>query len=291
MKDKLKIIIAMVFFGTVGLFIRYIPLPSSEIALYRAVIAIFFILAYMAVTKQKIEFAAVKKEGLKLFFSGAAMGVNWICLFEAYQYTSIGLATLCNYFAPAIIIIMSFFIYKEKLSKKQILCFAGSTLGIVMIIGVSGGGTNDFFGVLLGVGSAFFYSAIVLINKSIKSVSGILRTLIQFASVSIVLIPYVAVTGGFHIGEVRGVGLLSLLILGAVHTGLMYVLYFSAISKLSALNLSVLSYIDPFVAVIISVAVLHEHISGTQLAGGALVLLFTLLNEVAFKRPPVKAGS
>ena len=44
-KAKLKLITAMVIFGTIGLFVRYLSLPSSVIALFRGVGGTLFLLA------------------------------------------------------------------------------------------------------------------------------------------------------------------------------------------------------------------------------------------------------
>ena len=285
--DKLKsprlmMIFSMVIFGTLGLFVRNIPVSSGELALYRAILAALLIAVYLGITKQKILFANIKKEVPLLLASGVAMRVNWIFLFQAYKYTTVSLATLSYYFAPVIVTVACPFLFKEKLTGKQIICFLMSTAGLVMITGIGKIGSNtDFIGILWGLGAAFFYAVVILLNKFIKGVEGIHRTFLQFLSAIVILIPYVAVTGGVTLGQLHTVGWINLLIVGLLHTGITYCLYFSALKELPGQKAAILSYIDPLVAVVISITVLGESMTVWQAVGGLLILGFTLWNEVS----------
>lgn len=285
--DKLKsprlmMIFSMIIFGTLGLFVRNIPVSSGELALYRAILAALLIAVYLGITKQKILFANIKKEVPLLLASGVAMGVNWIFLFQAYKYTTVSLATLSYYFAPVIVTVACPFLFKEKLTGKQIICFLMSTAGLVMITGIGKIGSNtDFIGILWGLGAAFFYAVVILLNKFIKGVEGIHRTFLQFLSAIVILIPYVAVTGGVTLGQLHTVGWINLLIVGLLHTGITYCLYFSALKELPGQKAAILSYIDPLVAVVISITVLGESMTVWQAVGGLLILGFTLWNEVS----------
>ena len=275
-------IFSMVIFGTLGLFVRNIPVSSGELALYRAILAALLIAVYLGITKQKILFANIKKEVPLLLASGVAMGVNWIFLFQAYKYTTVSLATLSYYFAPVIVTVACPFLFKEKLTGKQIICFLMSTAGLVMITGIGKIGSNtDFIGILWGLGAAFFYAVVILLNKFIKGVEGIHRTFLQFLSAIVILIPYVAVTGGVTLGQLHTVGWINLLIVGLLHTGITYCLYFSALKELPGQKAAILSYIDPLVAVVISITVLGESMTVWQAVGGLLILGFTLWNEVS----------
>ena len=279
---KVMLSVSMIIFGTLGLFTRNIGVTSGELALYRAILAALLLAGYFLVTKQKIEFKAIKKELVLLLLSGVAMGINWILLFEAYKYTTISAATLSYYFAPVIVTVACPLLFREKLSRKQIVCFILSTVGLVLIIGfdgLSGSGTH-VFGILLGLGAAVFYAIVILLNKFIKKVEGIHRTFLQFLAAIITLIPYVAFTGGTHFEVLDAKGWISLLIVGLVHTGITYCMYFSALKELNGQEVAILSYLDPLVAVIISVAVLGEEMTFLQLIGGILILGCTLWNEL-----------
>ncbi len=278
------LIISMTIFGTLGIFVRNIPVSSGELALYRAILAALMIALYLIVTKQRIPFAEIKKEIPLLLLSGIAMGVNWILLFESYKYTTISLATLSYYFAPVIVTVVCPVLFHEKLTGKQLLCFIMSTIGLVLITGIGNiGGGSDFVGILFGLGAAVFYAAVILLNKFIKNVDGIPRTFLQLLSAIVILIPYVILSGGISLGGMSAFGWLNLLIVGIVHTGVTYCMYFSSLKELPGQKAAILSYIDPLVAVLISVTVLGEKMTVRQVIGGLLILGFTFWNEISPK--------
>lgn len=279
---RTMLIISMTVFGTIGLFVRNIPLPSGEIALYRAVLASILIGAFLLVTKQKIPFGKIKKELPLLVLSGVAMGFNWILLFEAYKYTTVSVATLSYYFAPVIVTVACPILFKEKMTAKQWICFAMSTVGIVLITGIGDvdAGSSNLKGILFGLGAACLYATVILLNKFIKNVDGIHRTFLQFLSAIAVLTPYVIFTDGVNLSVLPTKGWIFLLAVGFIHTGVTYCLYFSSLKELPGQKSAILSYIDPLVAVLVSVVILHEKMTITQIIGGALILGFTLWNEM-----------
>ncbi len=285
MNPHLMLVASMTIFGTLGIFVRNVPVSSDELALYRAILATLLIAGYLLVTKQRIPFASMKKEIPLLLASGVAMGMNWIFLFEAYKYTTVSMATLSYYFAPVIVTIVCPVLFKEKLTRKQILCFVMSTLGLIMITGIGdAGGGRDLTGILFGLGAAVFYAAVILLNKFIKNVSGIHRTFLQFLSAIVILVPYVMLSGGVTLGNLDSIGWGNLLIIGFIHTGLTYCMYFSALKELPGQKVAILSYIDPLIAVVISVAFLGETMTLRQAVGGVLILGFTLWNEISPQR-------
>lgn len=284
-RARMMLVTSMVIFGTIGLFKRFVPVTSGELALYRGVLAAVLLIGVLLVTRQKIPFKAIGKQIPLLLLSGAAMGVNWILLFEAFNYTSVALGTISYYFAPVIVTLLCPLFFRERLTAKQILCFLISTAGLVIITfaaeqGGDVAGRNDLVGILFGLGAAVFYASVILLNKFIKGVEGLHRTLLQFVAAIVTLTPYVALTSGVTLGGMDATGWLCLLIVGLVHTGLAYVLYFPSIKELPGQKAAILSYIDPLVAVIVSVLILREPMNAWQWVGGAMILGATLWNEV-----------
>ena len=279
---RLQMTLSAAAFGTIPLFVRALALTSGEIALYRAVIATVLIGVCLLFSREKTKFSALRKELPLLLISGIAIGFNWILLFEAYRYTTVSEATLCYYFAPVLVTLASTVFFRERLGWQQILCFAMSTLGVILIVVTGGSGVvqNRPLGILMGLGAAVLYASVVLINKSIKNVGGIQRTFYQFLAAAVVLLPYVACTNGFHLDSLAWNGWLNLLVLGVFHTGITYFLYFSSLKELSGQEASILSYIDPLVAIIVSVVALGEAVTPVQILGGALVIGFALWNEL-----------
>lgn len=279
---RTMLIAAMAVFGTLGPFVRNISVSSGELALYRAVLAALLLGMFFLVTGKKLRFRSLGKELPLLLLSGGAMGINWILLFEAYKYTTVSVATLSYYFAPVIVTVACPVLFHEKMGAKQWICFLMSTLGIVLITGIGdlSGSSMHHFGIAFGLGAAVFYAAVILLNKHIQGVTGIQRTFLQFLAAIVVLIPYVACTSGITLGSLDGTGWINLLVVGLFHTGVTYCLYFSALKELPGQEAAILSYIDPLVAVLISVFVLGESMTLTQVIGGVLILGFTLWNEI-----------
>lgn len=284
-RARLGLIVSMTVFGTIGLFVRRIEITSAELALCRAGLAAVFILLFFLIRRERPRLREIRKSLWLLLLSGAAMGFDWMLLFESYKYTSISLATLSYYIAPVIVTALCPLLFHEKMTRTQVLCFLMSTLGVALIIGSGGlqGGGSDLRGIICAVGAAVFYAAVILLNKYIHGVTGLERTFVQFLAAILVLAPYVALTSGFHPEVLSATGWVNLLIVGFVHTGLTYCMYFAAIRTLPGQESSLLSYLDPIVSVLASVLLLGEPLAPIQIAGMVLFLGFAIANEFTHK--------
>ena len=272
----------MVIFGTIGLFVRNIPLSSAAVALTRGAVGTIFLLVMSAASGRPVSRTAVRKNLALLVLSGAAIGINWILLFESYRYTTVATATLCYYLAPVFVVLLSPAVLKERLTARKIFCVIAALLGMVMISGIFQGGekgVRDFTGILFGVGAAVFYAGVILMNKFMKDISSNDCTVMQLGAAALVLLPYVLFNGG---GPERAVSITSvflLLAVGILHTGIAYRLYFAAVAKLDGQTIAVFSYIDPVVAILLSALVLGETMDGWGIAGAVLILGSTLYSE------------
>ncbi len=263
MHATFKLTLSMVIFGTIGVFRRYIPLPSSLVAMTRGLIGMLFLLLVMVLRKRGMNRAAVRRKLCMLCLSGAAIGVNWILLFEAYNYTSVATATLCYYLAPMFVILASPLVLGERLTAKKLICVLAA---------------------LLGLGAAVLYASVVLMNKQLGDVPAYDRTIVQLGSSAAVLLPYVLLTEelGALTFTPNTIGLL--LVVGIVHTGIAYALYFGSLMQLKAQTAAILSYIDPVVAVLLSALVLREHMSLLSGLGAVLVLGAAVVSELPSRR-------
>lgn len=277
-KSTCMYLLSMILFGSLAPFVRQIAVSSGELALYRAIMGAVLLGAYLLAKRENPFPSGMGRDTLLLVLSGGAMGINWILLFEAYRYTTVSAATLCYYFAPVIVTALSPFLFGEKLTRRQLLCFFMATLGLALITGMEspGKGSSSLLGILFGLGAAVFYAAVILLNKYIRNTTGIRRTFVQFLAAAAILVPYVAATGGVTLSRLDGVGWGCLLIVGVVHTGITYCLYFSSLKDMPGQRAAILSYLDPAVAVLVSVVVLKEPMTVWQALGGGLILGFTL---------------
>ena len=286
MNATFKLTLSMIIFGTIGIFRRYIPLPSSLVAMTRGLTGMLFLLLVMVLRKRGMNRTAVRRKLGLLCLSGAAIGVNWILLFEAYNYTSVATATLCYYLAPMFVILASPLVVGERLTAKKLICVLTALLGMVFVSGVleSGGGSSDLRGVLLGLGAAVLYASVVLMNKQLGDVPAYDRTIVQLGSSAAVLLPYVLLTENLGTLSFTPGTIALLLVVGVVHTGIAYALYFGSLMQLKAQTAAILSYIDPVVAVLLSALVLREHMSLLSGLGAFLVLGAAVICELPSRR-------
>ncbi len=295
MSGKGRVISSMVIFGTIGVFVRYLPFASSVIALVRGVIGTLFLIAVGLISGNQVSGTAVRKNFLLLVLSGAAIGFNWILLFESYRYTTVAVATLCYYLAPVFVTLLSPLLLKERLTGRKLACVAAALAGMVFISGVldtSAGTENSPVGILFGCGAAVLYASVILMNKFLKDISSNDSTVMQLLSAAAVLFPYVLATERIDMETVTLPAVLLLLFVGIVHTGIAYRLYFSAVSALDGQTIALLSYVDPVVAILLSAVILKEPLDFFSVIGAVLILGSAIAGEFAAKdRQSAGSGS
>ncbi|MDP4086464.1 MAG: EamA family transporter [Bacillota bacterium] len=283
MKGKVKIITAMLIWGSIGIFVKQIHLTSSEVALLRGIIGSLFLIVASFLVKLKPSMVSIKNNIVLLLVSGAAIGFNWIFLFESYRYTTISNATLSYYFAPVFVMALAPFILKEKLTPVKVGCMIMAMVGLFLVVKVGGDNGNGNYhhaiGVLYGLTAAILYASVILMNKFIKNLSGFETTLVQLVVASLVLLPYVYIKDGLDFSGIKIESVMFILIIGIIHTGIAYFLYFTSLKELQGQTIAVLSYIDPISAVIMAAVFLGEGMSFVQMIGGILILGSTFLSE------------
>lgn len=281
MKEKISLVFSMVVFGTIGIFVEYIALPSGVIAAFRGIVGALVIFSVMLLTGRKVDFKQVKKKLPVLLASGVAIGFNWILLFEAYRFTGIPVATVCYYTAPIFVVIASSFIFKEKLKLKQIICVFIALIGVASVSGILQSNGSKITGVICGLGAAVLYASVMIMNKFMGEVEAYERTVIQLAVAGLVVLPYAL----FTMGEIsfNPKSAILLLIVGVVHTGFAYLLYFGAMKKLKSQTVAILSYIDPASAIILSSIVFMQLPTVYELVGVVLIMGAAFFSEIGKK--------
>ena len=281
---KFRLMTAMFIFGTIGIFVRNIPLPSSVIALARGVIGTLFLIIFTKIRRIKISYTEIKNNLSILCLSGMLIGIHWIFLFEAYRNTTVAVATLCYYLAPVFVIIASPFVLKEKLTFKQIVCIGVALIGMIFVSGIfEKGGTENLQlkGIFFGIGAAIIYAVVILLNKHLKKISSYTMTIMQLGIAAAVLAPYTLLTQNTGSLTFNFTTLILLGIIGIINTGITYTLYFSAIQELKAHTIAIFSYIDPIVAILLSTLILREKPDVFTVIGGIMILGSTLISELS----------
>lgn len=282
-RSLLMFIGSMLIFGTIGIFRRFIPLPSAFIALVRGLLGGLFLFAFVKLKRKSTGGPLSPRRFFGLVVTGAVMGFNWILLFEAYNHTTVAAATLCYYMQPTIVLLLSPFLFGEKLTLKKAVCAAAAVIGMVLVSGVIGSGetqSGDLKGIALGLGAALFYSFVVIMNKKLGGINAYRKTIIQLVSAGTVMIPYLLLTGGFGSITFDARTILLLLVVGIVHTGFAYALYFGCMDGLKAQTIALLSYIDPASALLFSAVLLREPLSLAGFIGAVMIIGSAIVSEI-----------
>lgn len=293
-KNKLCLISSMLIFSTIGIFRKHIPLSSGILAAARGFIGILFLIILFLLKGEKPHPNAIKKHLFLLLLSGCFIGFNWILLFESYRYTTVATSTLCYYMAPIFVMIVTPFFEKEKITLKKALCILTALTGMIFVSGIlepknwqaGTSGIPALKGILFGLGAAALYASVILLNKKIQGVGAYEKTILQLGSAAITILPYVLFTESFQNIEVTWSVVLLLVLVGVIHTGIAYALYFHSMSGLKAQTIALYSYIDPIFAIILSALLLKEEMSCLAILGAVLILGAAMISEITESPAP-----
>lgn len=293
-KNKLCLISSMLIFSTIGIFRKHIPLSSGILAAARGFIGTLFLIILFLLKGEKPHPNAIKKHLFLLLLSGCFIGFNWILLFESYRYTTVATSTLCYYMAPIFVMIVSPFFEKEKITLKKALCILTALTGMIFVSGIlepknwqaGTSGIPALKGILFGLGAAALYASVILLNKKIQGVGAYEKTILQLGSAAITILPYVLFTESFQNIEVTWSVVLLLVLVGVIHTGIAYALYFHSMSGLKAQTIALYSYIDPIFAIILSALLLKEEMSCLAILGAVLILGAAMISEITESPAP-----
>lgn len=280
---RLKMIGAMVIFGTIGIFRKYIPMSSGLIAMARGLVGVLFLLLVLAIRRERLSWSAIRQNLWRLLVSGGLIGFNWILLFEAYNYTSVATATLCYYMAPIFVTLAAPIVLRERLTVRKLILPFVALFGMVLVSDILNVGVSDLGelrGIVLGLGAAALYASVILLNKKLCGISAYDRTVMQLTAAFAVLVPYVLLVEDVTATAFEPLSVGLLLVVGVLHTGIAYALYFGAMRDLSAQTVAIFSYIDPVLAVLLSAFFLGEPMGAGVIAGGILILGAALAGEI-----------
>lgn len=282
-KSLIMIISSMLIYGTIGVVRKYIPISSVFLATYRGLVGALSLGAFVLLLRKRAFEGITRRQALLLAISGAMIGVNWILLFESYNYTSVATATLCYYMQPTIVILLAPIFFKEKLTIKKLICAAIAIIGMILVSGFRFNGLSgrgEFKGVIFGLGAAALYAGVVMLNKGLKGINPFGKTIIQLFMASVSIIPYLLLTWEPLDVTVTPILVILLLIIGFVHTGLAYALYFGSMDGLKVQTCAIVSYIDPVFAVILSALFLKEPMTISTIIGAVMILGAALVSEI-----------
>lgn len=284
-KPYMMLISSMLIFGTIGIFRKYIPLSSGMLAFFRGVLGSIFLILFVIVKGHKMHKIG-KRNLVLLAITGALIGLNWIFLFEAYNYTTVATATMCYYMQPTIVILLSPVVFREKITLKKGICAIAAIIGMVFVSGIMEGTgirAQEVTGIFYGLMAAALYATVVILNKKVQTPDAYEKTIIQLISAAVILIPYLLLTENVMAIDLDMRAATMVLIVGVVHTGIAYALYFGCMKDLKSQSIAVLSYIDPVFALLLSAVVLLEKVSVFGIVGAVLIIGSAIISEIHIK--------
>lgn len=277
--NKILLILVMLIWGSLGVFTRSIPISAVSLAFLRALIALPVLFVTMKIKKRdKIRFVWI----IPYVCSGILLGLGWLTLFYGFKHTSISSAVIIYNMCPIYVMLLAPLILKEAITKVQIGVIAFSFLGLVFIIGNNSVDGYGAMGLFFSALSGMMYAAIVIINRSIKNrLDNQLATFIQILSATMVLLPFAIVDGDiFILGKLERVSIIYIILLGILHTGVAYTMFFSVYQHMKSIEIVSYSFLEPLFGILFSVIFIGEKLSVMQIIGGILILGSAYMGEI-----------
>ncbi len=273
-----KYIMALFLFGSNGIIASNISLTSYEIVFMRTGIGSVLLICLFIFTKKKVELKKNKKDILFITLSGIAMGISWICLYEAYSQIGVSLSSLLYYCGPVIVMILSPFLFKERLTISKVIGFIIVLIGIFFVNGNIANENIKIYGLICGGVSAVMYSFMVIFNKYAKRITGLENSMIQLLVSFLTVAIFTGIKSGCAI-NVSGSDWIWILILGLLNTGMGCYFYFSSIGNLPIQTVAICGYLEPLSAVIFSVLILKEVLLPMQIIGAIFIIGGAIIGE------------
>ncbi|MGW6567866.1 DMT family transporter [Streptomyces sp. NPDC054975] len=271
-RGTVELTLAMVLSGTLGIFVVESGASPLNVVFFRCLFGAVALGLYSLVrgyfsghgfTPRKLGLAAL---------GGVFIVFNWVLLFEAYEATSISLATVVYHTQPFFLVVLGAVLFRERITAGKFGWLGVAFVGLVLVSGVRPGDTASLTGLGLALAAAVLYALSTIVTKRITGVRPHLIALVQVLVGLPLLLPFV------DLGAMAGVGAGWgwLVGLGLIHTGLMYVLMYAAYQKLPTAKIAVLAFTYPAVAMVADWAVYGHHIGLVQALGVPLIVLASL---------------
>ncbi|RHW37636.1 DMT family transporter [Lysinibacillus yapensis] len=274
-----KLTIAMAIFGSIGFFTIHTGVPAVELVFVRCICATIFLSLMWFITGGHRTEIWSKKEVLQTCLCGIFLVLNWVFLFKAFEAMSISVAISIYNLAPIFVLIFGSLFLKEKMTIRALTATIVCFLGSILIVNIENFQSIEQLvgsGFVWAILSALCYALTMITSKTVKQLSPYSMTFIQTAIGIAMLLPFsdftvftgLSVSNWFYI---LGTGL--------IHTGFVYYLFFDSIRNLPTFLVSVLTFVDPLVAILLDILILSFVPTSLQVVGILLIfggIFFTI---------------
>ncbi len=284
-RSYLRYIAALLLFGTNGLLVSAIHLPSCEIVIFRTLLGSGVLFCLVAALRPAM---LTRRDALLVIGSGAAMGASWIAQYEAFRLVGVGISSLVYCLGPVCVMTLAPRLLGERPGLAHWIGLTAVVLGVALVNGEALGAGASSAGVVCALIAAAAYAGMVLLIKRVKDTCGMRAPALQVLaacafSLAASLVFQIADVEQLTVPGVSDVA--ALLMLGLVNGGVCCYWYFDSISKLPAQSVVVCDYLEPLSALCLSAAVLGESLGAWQVVGAALVFLGAVGAELVSRLP------
>jgi drug/metabolite transporter (DMT)-like permease len=273
----LGVMAAQMLLGTLGVCVVESGADPISVTFYRCLIGGLALAVHAAWRGQLTALLRLPAKVLALALaSGLLMVGNWILFFTAIEHTGIAVSTIVFHVQPFIVVLLGSFLFRERLHLATfawiVLALAGLALATDIAEGSGAANGSYILGLACALGGAVLYALVTLIAKGLKGIDAPQLVTIQCFCGSLLL---------FAAAPLGPVQVTSgqwgwFLLIGLVHTGVVYVLLYGALPKLTTPLAAVLLFLYPVSAIVADAAVYGHHLAPVQYAGFAAILIASL---------------
>lgn len=282
----LSILMSGILWGCMGLFVRTlggVGLTSMDIVFLRAVVTAAVMLVFLLIWDRKK--LVIKLKDIWCFLGTGIASITFFnfCYFKCMTVASLSVAAVLLYTAPAIVMVLSYFLFRERFSLKKAISLVMTFAGCVLVTGVLGGdGVINAKGVLYGLGAGLGYAL-----YSIFSRYALERGYNTFTITCYTFIVSALATLFFtDVHRVIGVACMDArtialsVALGIVCTVAPYILYTLGLSHVENGQASIIASIEPVTASVIGVVIFDEKMRVQGVIGMVLVIVALVICNV-----------
>lgn len=285
------ILIAGMLWGCLGIFVRFLNgygLFSLDIVFIRSIVTCIVMgLVIIFYNRQLLKIAL---KDIWCFIGTGILSIVFFnyCYFKAMTVTSLAVAAVLLYTAPAIVMVLSFILFKESLTVKKIISLILTFIGCVLVTGALTDPSQKVsgLGIFLGMGAGLGYALYSIfsryaIEKGYHTMTITFYTFL-FASIGTAFfanLPLIATTI-----QKDGSLLLWCIGMGIAGTVLPYLSYTLGLKYVENGKASIIASIEPVMATVIGILVFQEKLTILNLFGIALVLIALCICNITLKR-------
>lgn len=268
---------AQMILGTLGVCLIESGVDSISAVYYRCLIGGLVLLVYCAWRRDFFAIRQLPKREIGLAILSAALIItNWTLFFEGIRLTSIAVATIVFHVQPFFVVLLGAVFLREKVTAIVFIWIALALIGLIFATGMSvdkmGEGSDYYLGLIVTIAAALTYALVTIIAKGLVHMRPHQLTLIQCIFGALTLSLFAPGDASSYDQQQWG----WLLMMGAIHTGAVYILIYGSLPKLTTPFIAVLLFVYPASAVVVDAFYYGHHIDVLQVLGLGIIILASL---------------